>query len=109
MKQDKPFCDLMRSELQLWGVDRVDAGVVSIVGQIVCTDGGRWSVQREFNRRLNIRFKELGIRIATPTQTVFNHDVPAPKPKLGRPSDGDAPPPETLRESPPPSALGNTS
>jgi small-conductance mechanosensitive channel len=86
----------------------VDAGVVSIVGQIVCTDGGRWAVQREFNRRFNIRFKELGIRIATPTQTVFNHDVPAPKPKIGQ-SDEASPPPSTLRESPPPSALGNTS
>ena len=108
MRHDKPFCDMMRSDLQLWGVDRVDAGVVSIVGQIVCTDGGRWAVQREFNRRLNIRFKELGIRIATPTQTVYNHDVPAPKAKIG---DGEAasPPPETIRESPPPSALGNTS
>ena len=108
MRHDKPFCDMMRSDLQLWGVDRVDAGVVSIVGQIVCTDGGRWAVQREFNRRLNIRFKELGIRIATPTQTVYNHDVPAPEPKIG---DGEAasPPPETIRESPPPSALGNTS
>jgi small-conductance mechanosensitive channel len=108
MRRDKPFCDMMRSDLQLWGVDRVDAGVVSIVGQIVCTDGGRWAVQREFNRRFNIRFKELGIRIATPTQTVFNHDVPAPKPKIGQ-SDEASPPPSTLRESPPPSALGNTS
>jgi len=107
MRQDKQFSSLMRSDLQLWGVDKVDAGIVTIVGQIVCTDGGRWSVQREFNRRLNIRFKELGIRIATPTQTVFNHEVPPPKPK--KPLDGVAPPPNTVRESPPPSALGNTS
>jgi len=86
----------------------VDNGVVSIVGQIVCTDGGRWAVQREFNRRMNIRFKELGIKIATPRQTVFTHNEPSPEPKqVGR---EDAPPPaETVRESPPPSSLGHTS
>jgi small-conductance mechanosensitive channel len=107
MRDDKQFFGLMRSDLQLWGVDKVDGGNVTIVGQIVCSDGGRWSVQREFNRRLNIRFKELGIRIATPVQTVFNQDIPLPeaKPQL----DGAAPPPETVRISPPPSALGNTS
>jgi small-conductance mechanosensitive channel len=107
MRADKQFESLMRSELQLWGVDKVDSGNVTIVGQIVCTDGGRWSVQREFNRRVNMKFKELGIRIATPVQTVFNHEVAPPQPKAQ--SEGASPPPETLRESPPPSALGNAS
>jgi len=108
MREERRFADMMRSDLQLWGVDKVDNGVVSIVGQIVCTDGGRWAVQREFNRRMNIRFKELGIKIATPRQTVFTHNEPSPEPKqVGR---EDAPPPaETVRESPPPSSLGHTS
>jgi hypothetical protein len=44
----------------------VDAGVVTIVGQIVCTDGGRWAVQREFNRRVGYPLQGEGIRIATP-------------------------------------------
>jgi small-conductance mechanosensitive channel len=109
MRADHRFSDMMRSDFQLWGVDKVDAGVVTIVGQIVCTDGGRWAVQREFNRRMNIRFRELGIRIATPVQTVYNHIAqeggPArPPPALSAPSSSDQ-----LRESPPPSALGNTS
>ena len=34
-----------------------------LVGQIVCTDSGRWGVQREFNRRYKKRFRELGIEI----------------------------------------------
>jgi len=109
MRADHRFADMMRSDFQLWGVDKVDAGVVTIVGQIVCTDGGRWAVQREFNRRMNIRFRELGIHIATPVQTVYNHiaqeSAPArPPPSLSAPSSSDQ-----LRESPPPSALGNTS
>jgi small-conductance mechanosensitive channel len=107
MRAEQRFTDLMRSDLQLWGVDKVDGGNVSIVGQIVCTDGGRWGVQREFNRRMNMRFKELGIAIATPTQTVIHRSPEAPH----KPASGDeaAPPAATLPESPPPTALGNTS
>jgi small-conductance mechanosensitive channel len=110
MREERRFADMMRSDFQLWGVDKVDAGVVTIVGQIVCTDGGRWAVQREFNRRMNIRFRELGIHIATPVQTVYNHiaqessEPVRPPPALSAPES-----PDQLRESPPPAALGNTS
>jgi small-conductance mechanosensitive channel len=107
MRSERRFADMMRSDLQLWGVDKVDAGMVTVVGQIVCTDGGRWGVQREFNRRLNIRFKELGIQIATPTQTVIQKTAPDRIKAMSR-DDGETPP-QTLHESPPPSALGNTS
>jgi len=108
MREDKRFADMMRSDLQLWGVDKVDAGVVTIVGQIVCTDSGRWGVQREFNRRMNLRFRELGIHIATPVQTVYNHvatETPKPPAKRSRAARPDA----QMHESPPPAALGNTS
>jgi small-conductance mechanosensitive channel len=37
---------------------------------VVCTDSGRWAVQREFNRRMKRRFQELGIRIFNPVQTI---------------------------------------
>jgi small-conductance mechanosensitive channel len=107
MRSERRFADMMRSDLQLWGVDRVDAGTVTVVGQIVCTDGGRWGVQREFNRRMNIRFKELGIQIATPTQTVIQKAAPDRIKPMSR--DDSETPPQTLHESPPPSALGNTS
>jgi small-conductance mechanosensitive channel len=40
-----------------------------IVGQIECTDTGRWPVQREFYRRMKRRFQELNIEIARPSQT----------------------------------------
>jgi small-conductance mechanosensitive channel len=107
MRAEKRFADMMRSDLQLWGVDKVDAGVVTIAGQIVCTDSGRWAVQREFNRRMMIRFKEQGLRIATPVSTVFNHvanETPAPVQQIEREAA-----PNQLAESPPPAALGNTS
>jgi small-conductance mechanosensitive channel len=107
LRGEKRFSEMMRSDLQLWGVDRVDAGVVTIAGQIVCTDSGRWAVQREFNRRMMIRFKELGIRIATPVSTVYNHVANAP-PEAAQQIENAAPA-NQMAESPPPAALGNTS
>jgi small-conductance mechanosensitive channel len=70
MRKEPAFSSQMLSDLQLWGVDKVDAAVVTIVGQIVCTDSGRWNVQREFNRRMKMKFQELGIEIANPAQTI---------------------------------------
>ncbi|TDV03826.1 hypothetical protein C7408_13628 [Paraburkholderia caballeronis] len=39
---------------------------MTLVGQIQCTDSTRWSVQREFNRRVLDRFAERGIELANP-------------------------------------------
>jgi small-conductance mechanosensitive channel len=68
MRKEADFSAKMLSDLQLWGVDKVDGGGVTIAGQVVCTDSGRWSVQREFNRRMKKRFEELGIEIYNPVQ-----------------------------------------
>ncbi len=108
MRGENRFAEMMRSDFQLWGVDKVDSGVVTIVGQIVCTDAGRWAVQREFNRRLTIRFKELGLRIATPVTTVFNHVAHETAPVASAQVSQDTPSGQ-LAVSPPPAALGNTS
>ncbi len=70
MRQEDAFRNVIRSDLQLWGVDKVDAVSATLVGQVVCTDSGRWSVQREFNRRMKRRFQELGIEMSPPTQTI---------------------------------------
>ena len=107
MRGEARLAEMMRSDFQLWGVDKVDGGIVTIVGQIVCTDAGRWAVQREFNRRLTIRFKELGLRIATPVQTVYNYRVGEPDQPVLSQNTQDRPTGQ-LAESPPPAALGNT-
>ncbi|MBV9653617.1 MAG: mechanosensitive ion channel, partial [Acetobacteraceae bacterium] len=70
MGKDPEFASKMLSGLQLWGVDKVDGAAATILGQIVCTDAGRYPVQREFNRRLKIRFQELGIDMYNPVQTI---------------------------------------
>ncbi len=68
MRADNEFAPRMLSDLQLWGVDKVDGASVTIAGQVVCTDSGRWNVQREFNRRMKQRFEELGIQLFNPMQ-----------------------------------------
>jgi small-conductance mechanosensitive channel len=70
MRTDPNLSRMMLSDFQLWGVDKVDGAEATVVGQVVCTDSGRWPVQREFNRRMKRRFQELGIRIFNPVQTI---------------------------------------
>ena len=70
MRTDPDLSSKMLSDFQLWGVDKVDGASATVVGQVVCTDSGRWPVQREFNRRMKRRFQELGIRIFNPVQTI---------------------------------------
>jgi moderate conductance mechanosensitive channel len=70
MRAENEYKPMIRGDLDLWGVDKVDASMTTLVGQIVCTDAGRWPVQREFYRRMKKRFDELGIEIARPGQTM---------------------------------------
>ncbi|RTM12238.1 MAG: mechanosensitive ion channel, partial [Bradyrhizobiaceae bacterium] len=76
MRREPEFRALIRSDLDLWGVDKVDGAMVSIVGQIRCTEAGRWPVQREFNRRMKLRFQQHGIDVASATQTILMHIAP---------------------------------
>ncbi|MEH2539821.1 MULTISPECIES: mechanosensitive ion channel domain-containing protein [unclassified Bradyrhizobium] len=77
MRREPEFQHLIRGDLELWGVDKVDGSMASIVGQIRCSDAGRWPVQREFNRRMKRRFQECGVEIAPASQTILMQ-VPAP-------------------------------
>ena len=77
MRREPEYRQAIRGDLELWGVDKVDGSMASIVGQIRCTDSGRWPVQREFNRRMKRRFQECGIEIAPAGQTILVQ-IPAP-------------------------------
>ena len=76
MRRETEFRPLIRGDLELWGIDKVDGAMVSIVGQIRCTEAGRWPVQREFNRRMKQRFQQNGIEVASATQTILMHVAP---------------------------------
>jgi moderate conductance mechanosensitive channel len=71
MRREPEYRMTIRGDLELWGVDKVDGSMATIVGQIRCTDSGRWPVQREFNRRMKRRFQECGIEIASSSQTIM--------------------------------------
>ena len=77
MRREPEYRQAIRGDLELWGIDKVDGSMASIVGQIRCTDSGRWPVQREFNRRMKRRFQECGIEIASTGQTILMQ-IPAP-------------------------------
>ena len=81
MRKDAAFSGLMLSELQFWGVDKLDGAAATLTGQIPCTDTGRWPVQREFNRRVKLRFQELGIALWNPAQSVLLAAPAAPPPE----------------------------
>jgi small-conductance mechanosensitive channel len=71
MRGEPEYRQSIRGDLELWGVDKVDGSMASIVGQIRCTADGRWPVQREFNRRMKRRFQDCGIEIANGSQTIL--------------------------------------
>lgn len=86
MRNEPEFKSLIRSDLELWGVDKVDGAMATMVGQIRCTDTGRWAVQREFNRRMKIRFQQENIEIASPGRTVL---MPMPVPDTPDAAESD--------------------
>lgn len=68
LRKDPAFEKLIIADLEVWGVDAVDGSMVTLAGQMRCVDKGRWGVQREMNRRILERFRELGIHVADPRE-----------------------------------------
>lgn len=71
MREDPAYKNLILADLDLWGVDQVDGATLTLAGQIRTTDRGRSAVQRGFNQRIWKRFRELGIQMANPQETVL--------------------------------------
>jgi small-conductance mechanosensitive channel len=61
MRADPRFREVILRDLEVYGLDQFVASAVIIKGRLMCTPFGRWSVGREFNRRMKLRFDELGI------------------------------------------------
>ncbi|WP_233886486.1 mechanosensitive ion channel family protein [Paraburkholderia flagellata] len=66
IRAEDAFKNGILSDFAYWGVDQVDGATVTLVGQIQCKDSARWGVQREFNKRVLLRFTERGIELANP-------------------------------------------
>ncbi|MFC6335287.1 mechanosensitive ion channel [Pseudomonas sp. CCM 7891] len=75
LRADPTFGPLILADLEVWGVDAIDGSMFTLVGQIRCLSNGRWGVQRETNRRILERFRELNIRIADPRERLMVPDA----------------------------------
>lgn len=63
MRQEEAWSSIILDDLEVWGLDRfTDTGQL-IKCRIMCTPFGRWSVRREFNRRMKARFAALNIQM----------------------------------------------
>ncbi|MCA7948849.1 mechanosensitive ion channel [Burkholderia seminalis] len=106
LRDDPAYRDGILSDFSYWGIDQVDGAALALAGQMQCTDSARWSVQREFNRRIAETFRERGIRIANPQRSVVAYadatrpagndegdhaadDIPAPDTPPRPPSPGN--------------------
>ena len=109
MRGDPLFQGRSLGDFNLWGVDRLGDFAVTVAGQVKTTPAGRWSVQREINRRIKRRFQALGIELPFPVQTVLFGGGTPPSEALGEASHADnaraSPSPRADPASPPPQAL----
>jgi small conductance mechanosensitive channel len=63
MRDAPAWSGIIQDDLEVFGLDRLDTTSLTIRCRIRCTAFGRWSVGREFNRRMKERFAELDIRM----------------------------------------------
>ncbi|RQT06186.1 mechanosensitive ion channel domain-containing protein [Burkholderia contaminans] len=90
LRDDPKYRDGILSDFSYWGIDQVDGATLALAGQMQCTDSTRWSVQREFNRRIAETFHERGIRIANPQRSVVAYaDGSRPVVEEANGSNGD--------------------
>ena len=94
MRAEPAWQSIILDDLEVWGLDQLGDSSVVIKCRIMCTPFGRWSVTREFNRRMKKRFDELGIEIPFPhRKLVIEGGFPAlPAASVQPPAAGEADP-----------------
>lgn len=83
MREDEAWKDIIRDDVEIWGVDKFVPNAWILQGRIMTTPLGRWGVRRELNRRVKHRFDEMSIdspltswhaRDLAPPQTMSIYD-----------------------------------
>ena len=82
MQQDPDLSQDILSDLQILGLIELGDSAVIVRARFKTAPFKRWYLEREFRKRLKIRFDELGIEIPFPHSTVY----------FGQDKQGDAPP-----------------
>ena len=63
MRGETAWESIILDDLEVWGLDKFTDSSLLIKCRIMCTPFGRWPVGREFNRRMKLRFEEIGIEM----------------------------------------------
>ncbi|HAV76697.1 MAG TPA: Mechanosensitive ion channel protein [Anaerolineae bacterium] len=71
LRQDPVHGPKMLAPIEILGVDRFEDSAVIVRARLKTVPVQQWSVGREFNRRLKMKFDELGIEIPFPHQTLY--------------------------------------
>jgi small-conductance mechanosensitive channel len=95
LRADDDFNQFILEPLEVLGVDAFADSAVVIKARIKTKPIKQWLVGREFNRRMKIKFDEMGIEIPFPHQTIYfgedkeGHAPRAPIEIINRPDDND--------------------
>jgi len=71
MRQDEAFKNDILAPLEVAGLDSFADSAVVIKARVKTKPIQQWRVGREYNRRIKIKFDELGIEIPFPHQTIY--------------------------------------
>jgi small-conductance mechanosensitive channel len=68
MRAEPRWAGVIRDDVEILGLDRFGDQAIVVKARIRCGPFDRWSVLREFNRRMKVRFDAQGIEIPSPRQ-----------------------------------------
>jgi len=88
LRADEYFGPSILEPIEILGLDRFADSAVIVRARTKTKPIKQWEVGREFNRRLKMRFDEMGIEIPFPHQTIY----------FGEDKSGQAPPLRVARE-----------
>jgi len=97
IRAEPKWSALIRDDIDVFGVEKLADSGVLIRARVKTEPSARWSVGREFNRRIKQRFDEVGIQIPRPQPMVLVEPAPPkpePGPPAGQPAAGQHPVPK---------------
>ena len=89
VRADKEYGAAILEPLDIWGLNSFDDSAVTIRARLKVKSDRRWPTGREYNRRIKIKFDQLGIEIPYPHMTLY----------FGQNKDGTAPPAQLRHEA----------
>ena len=70
LRADEQYSSVIMDDVEVFGLDKFDDSAIVIKGRIKTLPIKQWMVGREFNRRIKLKFDELGIEIPFPQITL---------------------------------------